>query len=198
MSRDLFVVSPDERGIIPIERAREISAFLSRTPGISTRKVVIIEDAHRLTDEAESALLKTVEDPPEHSVIMFLTSSPGSLFETIRSRLVGVRFPFELDERVVTNEEAARFTAILESDIAAKLAFAEELADDRFLRARALRHWLVTFGRALHSASDETARRVISRNARLALSAELLLEDFDVNPRFVVEHLLLSFHPLPQ
>jgi len=51
-------------------------------------RVVIIDDAADLSEHAEVALLKTLEEPPIHSVLLLLTPTPARLLETIRSRLV--------------------------------------------------------------------------------------------------------------
>ncbi|MFN2521604.1 MAG: hypothetical protein ABR525_11270, partial [Candidatus Limnocylindria bacterium] len=50
-------------------------------------QVVIIDDAAELSDVAQDALLKTLEEPPKHAVLLLITLSPESLFETIRSRV---------------------------------------------------------------------------------------------------------------
>jgi DNA polymerase-3 subunit gamma/tau len=48
--------------------------------------VVILDEAHQLTDEASNALLKTVEEPPEKVIFVMATTQPDDLVETIRSR----------------------------------------------------------------------------------------------------------------
>jgi DNA polymerase-3 subunit delta' len=50
-------------------------------------RVVIFDDAADLSDDAQVALLKTLEEPPAHAVLLLITLSPESLLETIRSRL---------------------------------------------------------------------------------------------------------------
>jgi len=49
-------------------------------------KVIILDEAHMLTDEASNALLKTLEEPPEKVVFVMATTQPEDLAETIRSR----------------------------------------------------------------------------------------------------------------
>jgi len=51
-------------------------------------KVVALVDAHRMREEAQNALLKTLEEPPEDALILLLTSKPNDLFPTVRSRCV--------------------------------------------------------------------------------------------------------------
>ena len=52
------------------------------------RKVYIVEDAQRLTAQAQNALLKTLEEPPEYAVIILLATNADILLDTIRSRCV--------------------------------------------------------------------------------------------------------------
>ena len=49
-------------------------------------KVVILDEAHMLTDEASNALLKTLEEPPDKVIFVMATTEPESLADTIRSR----------------------------------------------------------------------------------------------------------------
>src|SRR5471030_2270181 len=49
-------------------------------------KVIILDEAHMLTDEASNALLKTLEEPPDKVVFVMATTEPENLADTIRSR----------------------------------------------------------------------------------------------------------------
>lgn len=89
------------RGAIPIayvtqrqgwQFTRPVQSFLARRSLIDGKKVVIIDDAHKMTPQAQNCLLKTLEEPPEDSVILLVTSDAGSLFATIVSRCQVVRF----------------------------------------------------------------------------------------------------------
>jgi DNA polymerase-3 subunit delta' len=55
-------------------------------------KVYIIDDAHNLNAESSNALLKTLEEPPAHSVIILVSSKTSLLFKTVLSRCQIVRF----------------------------------------------------------------------------------------------------------
>lgn len=73
---------------ISIESVRELEKFLSLKVPVDTdtNRVVIIEDAHLLTMEAQNALLKTLEEPPLHAALILTVSHAQSLLPTIRSR----------------------------------------------------------------------------------------------------------------
>ncbi|MEN9227211.1 MAG: hypothetical protein Q6L54_00960 [Gloeomargarita sp. HHBFW_bins_205] len=87
---DLLWVQPQETGRfqppqIRIEQVRDISAFVSRTPWQSDHSWVVIEAAQSLTEAAQDALLKTLEEPG-HSHLLLLVDRPDALLATIRSR----------------------------------------------------------------------------------------------------------------
>ncbi len=68
-----------------------ILKWISRKPSGRRRKVVILEDADRMTEEAQNSLLKTLEEPPADSVLVLTTARREGLLETIRSRCEDVR-----------------------------------------------------------------------------------------------------------
>lgn len=83
---ELLVGSPDERG-----RAG-LCFGLSLSPMIGARKIAIIDDADLLNPAGANALLKTLEEPPAHSILILLATSPEVLLSTIRSRCQVVHF----------------------------------------------------------------------------------------------------------
>lgn len=82
-----------------IDAMRELIRKLQMTPMVSQYKVAIIDDAQKLNDEAQSALLKTLEEPKEDTVIILIVPNEEVLLPTIVSRAQVVRFgPLSLDE----------------------------------------------------------------------------------------------------
>jgi DNA polymerase III subunit gamma/tau len=69
-----------------IDQVRELREMVRYAPVGGRHKVVILDEAHMLTDEASNALLKTLEEPPEKVVFVMATTQPEDLGETIRSR----------------------------------------------------------------------------------------------------------------
>src|SRR5699024_4552201 len=63
-------------------------------PAESRYRVFIIDEAHMVTKEGFNALLKIVEEPPEHLVFVFATTEPDKVLPTIRSRTH--HYPFRL------------------------------------------------------------------------------------------------------
>jgi DNA polymerase III subunit gamma/tau len=69
-----------------IDQVRELREMVRYAPVGGHHKVVILDEAHMLTDEASNALLKTLEEPPDKVVFVMATTQPEDLGETIRSR----------------------------------------------------------------------------------------------------------------
>lgn len=69
-----------------IEEIRELRDRIRLAPTEGRYKVYIIDEAHMLTTEAANALLKTLEEPPQHAVLILVTTEPHRLPPTILSR----------------------------------------------------------------------------------------------------------------
>lgn len=92
---DYFVIAPDPKATTPqikIEQVREIEQQFVYRPLAGERKICLIDDADRLTIGAANALLKTLEEPPGHSLFILITSRLHALPITIRSRCQTLRF----------------------------------------------------------------------------------------------------------
>lgn len=83
-----LTISPIEGKAIGIESIRQLEHFLSLKVPSPTKvnRIVIIEDGHLLTVEAQNALLKTLEEPPQGTVVIMTVNHEQSLLPTIRSR----------------------------------------------------------------------------------------------------------------
>jgi DNA polymerase III gamma/tau subunit len=80
------LIIDQQAGSIGIDIARDIKRFGAARPLKSSRKHTLILNAHRLTTEAQNALLKTLEESPAYHQIILVTDKPDSLVSTISSR----------------------------------------------------------------------------------------------------------------
>ena len=71
------------RGIDEIRELRDAARY---SPARDRYKIYLLDEAHQITDAAFNALLKTLEEPPEHVVFMMATTQPEDFPQTIRSR----------------------------------------------------------------------------------------------------------------
>jgi len=83
-----------------IDEVKNIIKFLNSTPLISDKKVVLIDNAHLLTIEAQNAFLKTLEELPKNSIVILITSQPDLLLETIYYRLLKIYFGLAKKEEI--------------------------------------------------------------------------------------------------
>jgi len=103
---------------ITIDQIRAMQRDLALRPLEGRKRVVIIDDAADLQDHAEVALLKTLEEPPRHAVLLLVTPTPARLLETIRSRIQPLPFRAvpraEIEAALTTRfgANAARFAAV--------------------------------------------------------------------------------------
>ncbi len=88
-----------------VDDARDIREKVKYAPVSCKYKVYIIDEVHMLTGGAFNALLKTIEEPPEHVIFILATTEPQKLPQTILSRCI--RFDFKL----VSAEELAKHVA---------------------------------------------------------------------------------------
>lgn len=84
---DLHVVKPEEEGkALGVDEARGVLRLIDLKPYEGGRAVVTVTGAHGMTVQAQNALLKTLEEPPEHVVLMLLAETLSPLLPTILSR----------------------------------------------------------------------------------------------------------------
>jgi len=87
---DLAVLST-ERVIITIDEVRRLVASSQYSPSAGHYRVMIIEDADRMTERTSNLLLKALEEPPERAIWILCAPSEADLLPTIRSRVRTVR-----------------------------------------------------------------------------------------------------------
>ena len=103
---DVVVIGPGESGSIKIDQIRDLIDRAAYRPFEGRRRAVIVDDADTLVFAAQSALLKTLEEPPSASMFMLITARPDMLLPTVRSRCPNLRFqplgPDAVAEALVT------------------------------------------------------------------------------------------------
>ncbi len=90
---DIDVLEIDGASNRGIDEIRNIRQNVGYAPAVSRYKIYIIDEVHMLTREAFNALLKTLEEPPEHVKFIFATTSPSRVPDTVQSRCQ--RFDFK-------------------------------------------------------------------------------------------------------
>jgi DNA polymerase-3 subunit delta' len=152
---DVIVIEPGDTGSIKIEPVRDVIDRANYRPFEGRRRVVIIDEADALGEAAQSALLKTLEEPPSASVFVLVSSMPDALLPTVRSRCPRLRF----GELSVAEVAEALTRDHGYSDADARAAAVD--ADGSVSRA-------LEAATADRTGARESARRVLEQSARLS------------------------------
>lgn len=102
---DVLEISP-ESGQIKIEEIRDIDNLLAFKAFEGKYKVVIVDNADTMNQFAANAFLKTLEEPPENSLLILVSSNPDRLPDTVRSRCSRINFtPLSYDASKIVIEK---------------------------------------------------------------------------------------------
>jgi DNA polymerase-3 subunit delta' len=108
----VYLAEPESKSRrIVIDQVRALEHALQMRSGNGHRKVAIIADADRLQPQAANAFLKTLEEPPNDSLLILLSAMPEVLPDTILSRCVAV--PLSADEKRPFSEEEEELVGLL-------------------------------------------------------------------------------------
>jgi DNA polymerase-3 subunit delta' len=126
---DFRTLEPEagERGVkrlIRVDEARAVPRFLAMTAAEGGWRAVLVDEAEAMNEQAQNALLKTLEEPPARAILILVSAAPDRLLRTIRSRVRRLDF-FALPEPEVA-EVLAR---VLPDAPAAERARLAALAD---------------------------------------------------------------------
>ena len=158
---DVLTVAPGETGNIKIDQVRSVIDSAGYRPFEGRRRVVIIDEADAMVHEAQSAFLKTLEEPPSASIFILVSSVPDALMATVRSRCSRLRFG-SLPEAEIADLLKSRHDY---SDVDARAVAADAEG---------------SIGRALSSqsadlvAAREDARHLLDQTARISDPARRL------------------------
>ncbi|MBT5617385.1 MAG: DNA polymerase III subunit delta', partial [Microbacteriaceae bacterium] len=135
---DVSILATD-RVSITIEEVRALVSFSYFSPSQAPYRVVVIEDADRMTDRTSNVLLKALEEPPPQTVWILCAPSPADVLPTIRSRMRSVTL------RVPSADEVAQLISQREGVDSAVAALAAREAQSHI-------------GMATRLATDDQAR----------------------------------------
>lgn len=96
-SPDYIEIKPDGNSI-KIAQIRKLQSDILVKP-YKSYKIYVIDEAQKMTVEAQNALLKTLEEPPKYAIIILITNNKESLLDTIKSRCEIIKFtPIPMQE----------------------------------------------------------------------------------------------------
>lgn len=177
---------------IGIEEIKNVQKKIFLKPIKSNTKAVIIEDAHLLTTEAQNALLKVLEEPPEHTILILAAETKEALLPTIISRCTVITLEKETVE--LSEEERTELLAFVHNlptaPIGETLKKAEQLAKDKNQGAIWIEKLLLALREELLKSEqpDPSIFLLIQSLQKLHTT----LRTTNINPRFAIEHTLLN------
>jgi len=111
LSQTLNIVEIDAASNNKVDDIHNLRETVRVPPQSGNYKIFIIDEVHMLSKAAFNALLKTLEEPPEHAIFIFATTEPHKVLPTILSRVQ--RFDFK---RITVDEIVSRLKAICEKE----------------------------------------------------------------------------------
>lgn len=149
---------------IPVDDARKLSEFFSKSPASAPHRVAIVDAADDLNVNAANAVLKTLEEPPPRGVLFLISHAPGRLLPTIRSRCRRLAF------QALPEEEVSRFVQAVTTATAEDAIRLSRMSGGAPGRAVAL----ATAGAV---ALDDAAREILNALPQVDEGAVLALAD---------------------
>lgn len=190
---DLHVVTTEERAI-KIAGIRDAERVLRLKPVEGARKVLLIEDAHRMNPQAQNALLKTLEEPPGASHIILTTARMRAILPTVVSRCQRVPFHPVPTARIAEIVAATRGISEDRAQLAAALA-AGSLGKAQAMDLEALleaRDRLATLDRQLERPRPQTAMAALQSAGALGDDREGILQSLDLLLAWLHDQVVLA------
>ncbi len=132
---DLIYVSHEKSGSIGVDDIRyQINDTVSIRPYSSPYKIYIVDEAEKMTGQAQNALLKTIEEPPSYAVIILLTDNKEAFLPTILSRCVQLNLKplqdgdikrYLIQEKGISEDTAEVYAAFARGNLGKAIHLAE-------------------------------------------------------------------------
>ncbi|MGI6020320.1 MAG: DNA polymerase III subunit delta' [Lachnospiraceae bacterium] len=178
---DIIMVTHEKPNVITVDEIREqvVESSVIK-PYEGKYKIYIIEDADKMNVQAQNALLKTIEEPPEYIVIILIASNKEAMLPTISSRCVTLSFGeireediknYLVGELQISRDEAGVITAFSRGNIGKAKSVA--LSDDFGEKIRISVEFI--------SRIDEmTLEECVAESARIAKDKANIAEQLDI------------------
>ena len=179
---------------IPIGAIRKLRHHSSLSSWQSSFKIAVIEKAHLMNMEAQSALLKLLEEPKHNAILLLCTQHPDLLLDTIRSRAQEIRwyvFPAALKENSKDAEELKRLKGSLLQE---RFDYAKKAAETPEDAIQVLEEWMRAQRSILLKTVSDSSENIAQEERVLKTMQEMLqvMQTTNVTPRLALEQVLLE------
>lgn len=196
---DFLAILPDpEKESISIATVRQIKNFLFQRPLRSMKRTVVIDQAEKLTPEAQPALLKIVEEPPPDSLLIFIVTDPAVFLPALVSRCQKIYFRrLSMQKLIEILEKYYHLPAIQAKKIAAdsfgRLGRALKMLESKNANEENFEFWLEN--------NILKLRKNLIKNSKILawlLERELLIKRYNINKnlqqRAIEAYLNINIH----
>lgn len=126
---DILLIQSVESKAIGIEKSRELIKFSQKRPLSGDQKLAIVYDAHKMTEEAQNALLKTLEEHGDFVDIVLVAKNENGLLDTVISRCKKLAVMDKGDKNSKKSEKNKELLKELKSlNFGEKLGFAQKIS----------------------------------------------------------------------
>ena len=188
---DFLMLEPINNNI-EIEAVRSTIEFLCYKPQFASRRILIINRAERLRPEAQDTLLKTLEEPPENTLIILITSYPQLLRPTVLSRLLPIRFhrsPEQIPQSKDIEAKRQSLKSLLDSDMINKIKYLQSLPEGKTELLELVKNWLEVLHHDI-PLSFSASRIKLARELLRTFSA---ISYSNINSRLLLENIFLNY-----
>lgn len=170
---------------IGIGEVRKIKEVIFLTPGMGNKKAVIIEKAELLTHQAQNALLKTLEEPPDSTFLILISDTVESFLPTVISRC-GI---IKLTEDKKSRKLSGYLNKLLMPDINTKLKLAQDNGKTKETALEFIEEVIREYRSRLGNIQEiDSSELILTRGQKIYT----ILKTTNVNPRLALESFLLQ------
>lgn len=182
---DLISIDLEEdKKSIGIAAVKQGIKFLAERPFQEKNRILFIFNADKLTVEAQNSLLKTLEEPPEQTLIFLISRSAGALLDTINSRCRKLVFADNKDVLIPNNENN-----LISMSVGERLAFAEELAKED---KQTIINYLNNLALELMRTKEIQSPQVLAKKLEKVSNRITDLDNTNVTTRLALEELFIN------
>ena len=178
---DYFEIIPQKKQI-SIDQIREVKRHIYQKPVKAKVKFVAVKGADMLTTEAQNALLKLLEEPPSHAVIILSTARKQKLLSTIRSRTVEINIRSK-------RKQLAPSTEFSIDNFKEALTVLSQVENPKEWIDRQIENYYRMLLSAVDKNNKDEIAAVLTRIENLSYSKKLI--ESNVNPKFALFNLAL-------
>lgn len=197
---DFFLI--EEKTSIKIDQIRELKGKISLKPFSAKTVVVVISEADKMTLPAQNSLLKILEEPPTSSRIILTAPGTKTLLPTIVSRcqIIHLSDETKIDQEIL-NSQFLIVNSLLSASPGQKILLAEKYSQNQEQALEFCQNQLLFLREILHQKiynSKSILCQINLKTTQIArimhsLQKSLILLKNNVNPRLLIENLLISY-----